>query len=217
MTDRRVFEIGLPRMGSKSLTIAMHELGWKSAHGPNTVKEAKSLRHHIAYGTLTDALVFQRYEFVGQMTPWYAVLAETFPEAKFILLTRRFHSWYRSCVRHWRKRLDKIVQAADGSYEYAAVWRLSVFGQVAATKTAFRRTYNNHIADVVRYFGESDKLLTMNICSGEGWDRLCPFLGVDILDTPFPKQRKGLRPNMLLGREPVDDEQWPCQQRKRSQ
>ena len=27
----------------------------------------------------------------------------------------------------------------------------------------------------------------MNICEGDGWEMLCPFLGTDIPDVPFPK------------------------------
>ena len=27
----------------------------------------------------------------------------------------------------------------------------------------------------------------MNICDGDGWEVLCPFLGKDIPNVPFPK------------------------------
>jgi hypothetical protein len=37
------------------------------------------------------------------------------------------------------------------------------------------------------YFRERpDDLLVLNICAGEGWERLCPFLGQDVPGIPFP-------------------------------
>jgi Sulfotransferase domain len=34
----------------------------------------------------------------------------------------------------------------------------------------------------------------MDITNGDGWDKLCPFLGLDIPDTPFPKSNVGAAP-----------------------
>lgn len=37
------------------------------------------------------------------------------------------------------------------------------------------------------YFaGRPEDLLIMDICAGDGWEKLCPFLGFEIPETPFP-------------------------------
>jgi Sulfotransferase domain len=44
-----------------------------------------------------------------------------------------------------------------------------------------------HHRDIKRYFStRPDDLLEMNIIAGEGWDKLCPFLGVPLPSVPFP-------------------------------
>ena len=42
--------------------------------------------------------------------------------------------------------------------------------------------------EINTYFkNRPNDLLVMNICEGDGWEMLCPFLGTDIPDVPFPK------------------------------
>ena len=42
--------------------------------------------------------------------------------------------------------------------------------------------------DVLSYFRDrSDDILILDIISGDGWEKLCPFLDRDIPDVPFPK------------------------------
>jgi hypothetical protein len=41
--------------------------------------------------------------------------------------------------------------------------------------------------EVPRYFhGRDEDLLKINICAGEGWHRLAPFVGSEIPDCAFP-------------------------------
>jgi hypothetical protein len=35
-----------------------------------------------------------------------------------------------------------------------------------------------------------DQFLELRICEGEGWEKLCPFLDVDVPDFPFPYENK---------------------------
>jgi hypothetical protein len=51
----------------------------------------------------------------------------------------------------------------------------------------FVAAYARHHADVRRYFrGRPDDLLEMNILEGDGWEKLCPFLGIPVSSEPFP-------------------------------
>jgi hypothetical protein len=44
-----------------------------------------------------------------------------------------------------------------------------------------------YLADLDRYFAKRPgDLLVINIPAGDGWEKLCPFLGVPVPDLPFP-------------------------------
>ena len=48
-----------------------------------------------------------------------------------------------------------------------------------------------HRGEVLAHFeGESDRLLIMDICRGDGWEVLCPFLGVPTRDGLFPHENQ---------------------------
>jgi len=50
--------------------------------------------------------------------------------------------------------------------------------------------YDTYIKQVTCYFKDKDNLLMLNICDGEGWEKLCPFLDISIPDAPFPNINK---------------------------
>jgi hypothetical protein len=50
--------------------------------------------------------------------------------------------------------------------------------------------YDTHRANVISYFKDRPgDLLVMDVCGGEGWEKLCPFLGLAIPNVPFPHVR----------------------------
>ncbi len=47
--------------------------------------------------------------------------------------------------------------------------------------------YSQHSQEVVEHFaGRDNSLLIMNLGNGDGFEKLCPFLGVEIPAEPFP-------------------------------
>jgi len=60
--------------------------------------------------------------------------------------------------------------------------------QTSADKFGLDDNYEKHINNVVKYFdlAGSEKLLMIDVCGGEGWDKLCNFLGKEIPSQPFP-------------------------------
>jgi hypothetical protein len=50
--------------------------------------------------------------------------------------------------------------------------------------------YDTYIKQVTCYFKNRNDLLMLNICDGEGWEKLCPFLGTNIPDVLFPNINK---------------------------
>ena len=62
-----------------------------------------------------------------------------------------------------------------------------IYGANIFERERFADVYNRHADDVRAYFRGADNFLEVNICGGEGWERLCPFLGKPTPDEPFPK------------------------------
>jgi hypothetical protein len=54
-----------------------------------------------------------------------------------------------------------------------------------AEKLARRRV--EHEREVEAFFADApQRLLVLDICAGEGWEKLCPFLGRPVPRQPFP-------------------------------
>jgi hypothetical protein len=53
------------------------------------------------------------------------------------------------------------------------------------------RGYYRHTLDVLDYFEHRmHDLLIIDVTAGEGWELLCPFLGVPVPNRPFPWSHK---------------------------
>ena len=50
--------------------------------------------------------------------------------------------------------------------------------------------YVKHHDGVMRYFEGRNDLLVMNIVEGDGWNKLCGFLGRPLPDVPFPHKNR---------------------------
>ena len=53
----------------------------------------------------------------------------------------------------------------------------------------YKKKYLDYNARVISEI-PPDRLLVMDIPAGDGWEKLCPFLGVPIPDAPFPHAYK---------------------------
>ena len=80
MTKQKIFIIGLPRTATTSVCVAMLELGFKTAHTAYTNQAMNDAQ------VIADTPVFCDYQ----------LLDKTYPNAKFIYLTREFSSWLPS-------------------------------------------------------------------------------------------------------------------------
>ena len=65
---------------------------------------------------------------------------------------------------------------------------LRFFGETCPPDGALRR-YREHRARVLEILADEQHVLRLNVCAGEGYERLCPFLGVPVPDEPFPWTR----------------------------
>jgi hypothetical protein len=180
--DRRlVFGIGLNKTGTSSLDKALKILGYRSLHwgGPETralvqraIAEDKPLLHYL--DPRIDA-----FSDVGTITNHFELADRQYPGSRFILTVRDIDAWVDSRRRHVEKNRER---KASGAYH-------GTFLEIDVE--AWAAQYRAHEARVRAHFvGRADDLLTLDITGGDGWGRLCAFLGHPVPDTPFPSENR---------------------------
>ena len=163
---QKVFGIGLSGTGSHSLVAALKTLGYRSKHCPKRIEQFDE------YDALADIPVSGRFEFLDLV----------YPKSRFILTTRDLEGWL---ANRRKKRSDDRPRGL-----WALEARFNTYGRIETDfdEMALTTCYWRHHDRVARYFaGRPEDLLTLDIVGGEGWEQLCPFLGMEIPDRPFPK------------------------------
>jgi hypothetical protein len=111
-----------------------------------------------------------------------------FPDSKFVLTTRSTESWLQSMERSHIHNPHPI----DGHHDRIAR-RMAIYETVGYDEPVLSQSFHRHHAEVRRYFAaRPDDLLVLNVAAGEGWERLCPFLGVPAPTDPFPALNQGV-------------------------
>lgn len=195
MIGAKVFGIGFHKTGTSSLRAALQQLGYRVA-GTMSIRdpdlsEAKLLEQARCLLTSYDAF---------QDNPWpllYRQLDDWCPGSRFILTLRPLDEWVQSVVRHFGER-DTAMRA----------WIYGV-GHPAGHEDIYRERHARHVRDVREYFdGRPDDLLELRITEGEGWDRLCPFLGHDVPVAPFPHSNPASERESVRARWSTRGREW---------
>jgi hypothetical protein len=177
----KIFCIGLNKTGTSSLHRALETMGFRSLHfgGPavrQTIQRADSEGRPL----VEDFDEYDAFSDILYLSQRYAQLDRQYPGAKFILTTRPLDDWLASRRRHVERNVEL---KARGLYDR---------GFVTVDLDAWRAEYEEHHARVREYFAERpDDLLEMDITNGDGYDRLCPFLGVAVPGSEFPWRNQG--------------------------
>ena len=172
MNNVKVFCIGFHKTGTTTLAVALTELGY-NVTGPNGIDDS-----NISANALPMAFeLVKRYD-AFQDNPWPVIFKDVdikFPGSKFILTVRTPESWINSQVTHFGTRATPMRE-----------WVYGV-GCPEGNETIYLDRYNNHNKEVMEYFNDRpDDLLAMDLSQGDGWDKICAFLGKEMPDTPFP-------------------------------
>lgn len=181
MDQAKIFGIGLNKTGTTTLAWCGESLGFRVARCD------RDLLRDLVINRNFDRLnhVVSRYNLF-QDWPWplfYRKLDEMFPGSKFILTVRRDEkTWLESLKRH-AIRKHPTNHSRNLAYGYSFPH---------GREQEHLRIYRKHNADVRAYFKERRNDF-IELCweNGDGWDRLCRFLGKDIPDVPFPHANKG--------------------------
>jgi Sulfotransferase domain len=181
--QRKVFAIGLSKTGNSSLTEALNQLEIRALHYPHdgrTYDELRRGRYRLSILEEVDAIVDM------PAVAFYRQLDAEYPGSKFILMVRELEDWLRSAEVHWRLMEGWMRDDAEFRRMHEFLSR-SIYGATDFDRRRFAARYREHEAEVRRHFaGRPDDLLVIDICGGEGWETLCPFLDKPIPRSPFP-------------------------------
>jgi hypothetical protein len=184
-----VFCIGLVKTGTTSLLRALNTLGWPGCNDIPLMDEAwATWRKNLGMTKIIpepfDTLVGKYRAFAQNPVSlnWQKLFMH-YPEAKYILTVRDINDVIASMMINvaYNRRHPNPEQVA-------ARWK-------HLNSQQDEQFYEEHARKVQdRFFGASSvsadpvtqSLLVMDISKGDGWDKLCPFLGVDKPDLEFP-------------------------------
>ncbi|MEQ9302229.1 MAG: sulfotransferase [Cyclobacteriaceae bacterium] len=182
MDRPKIFGIGLSRTGTTSLNKALQVLGFHSIHWTNPhTKDLIGGSDYFQFDAFTDITTSYNFE----------ELYRRFPNAKFIYTPRAVADWVRSMEVHHRnyRGISDIAQLnnannMDRFRGKASMIASQLFTQYSSWKVAYEIFH-----DRVNSFFESNnrnRLLVLDVCGGEGWEKLCGFMDVTVPDVEFP-------------------------------
>lgn len=188
----KIFGLGLSRTGTSSLNVALNMLGISTIHFPID----RTTYREMITGTYKLSIL-EKYDGITDITtvPIYPQLDHHYPGSKFILTTRDLQTWLKS-IEKWftnAKRLKRLqrnnLNGAMRRFIRAATYGIYQFNEERMTYV-----YNQHVESVKSYFKDRpESLLIMDIVGGDGWGKLCPFLGLEPPDSPFPNWQANKR------------------------
>ena len=172
VVSTKIFCIGFHKTGTKSLAAALRTLGYRVT-GPNGVRDPDIEKNAfvMAYSLVENYDAFQD-------NPWpiiYKELDTKYPNSKFILTMRDSESWIRSQVRHFGRRETPMRK-----------WIYGV-GCPKGNEKIYIKRFEDHNREVINYFKDRPQdFLILDLTQGDGWEKLCPFLGAETRNSPFP-------------------------------
>lgn len=174
----KIFCIGFNKTGTVSLYSALNQLGFKGIHGAwsnhkkveKALVENKKLLHYFPDN-------FTHFSDLDIIKDNFKILDYQYPKSYFILNTRDRGKWLVSR----RKHLEDYHKNMHNN-KYAKTWEW-----VTKTEEEWLQEWDNHHTDVIDYFEGKKNLLVIDITSGDGYLKLCNFLGVPERKEAFPK------------------------------
>jgi hypothetical protein len=170
----KIIGVGFQKTGTSSLREALCILGYRVKDTSNRPLIP------ILKGKYDRVLRMIRDFDAVEDTPWYMIYKELdvrIPGSRFILTIRDEDSWYDSVSRH-------IGLLRNPAHEW-------IYGRGKGLPREDRENtlsvYRKHNREVAEYFQDRPgDLLVVDFTTGDGWEKLCNFLGDPVPDVPFP-------------------------------
>lgn len=185
----RIVGSGLGRTGSFSLKLALEQLGFGPCHHMVEVfghPESMPLWIAAGEGRPDWDAIFEGYvSAVDYPTAAYwRELAAHYPDAKVIHTERDPDSWFDST----QATIFAPGSFADNPPPHIKPFFESFIGSMAGHihDRAFMTEHFRRNSEAVWASIAPERLFVMQV--GEGWDRLCAFLGVPVPDAPYPRE-----------------------------
>ena len=178
----KVFCIGFHKTGTTSLKMALTELGYRVT-GPFGRRD-RNIGETVEDQAREIAARFDAF----QDNPWpviYRFLDREYPGSKFILTMRPSEKWIASVVDHFGKSAPPMREWIYGPG----------MGNPTGNESVYIERYERHNREVLDYFKDRpEDFIVFDISAGDGWEKICTFLGHSVPATPFPwKNSKAMR------------------------
>ena len=181
MKKTKAFCVGFQKTGTTSLERALQTLDYSVAGVFGRQLTFEEFRSTFVEAGLKIAA---EHDAVQDM-PWPLMFREldaAFPGSRFILTVRDTDKWYNSIASHFGDKPYHITQNTYGEDAPCPVGH----------EERFKQVYEAHNRAVLDYFKDRpDDLLVMDLERGDGWEVLCPFLGVPMSNKPFYRTNTG--------------------------
>jgi hypothetical protein len=195
----KIFCLGFHKTGTSSLAAALEKLGYATIHGDPRgswpgANEGRTFIEMFKQNNF-NLPTFQLFDAFSD-NPYFSIWREIYalyPDSKYILTVREDNAWLNSCVNYYGKRRVRPLRK----------W---IFGQHSdpakdeESRSAWMSRYRDHNAQILDFFSDKpDQFIKMDIAQGDGWNVLCPFLGIDPPDEPFPHKNLTRKPDKWAG------------------
>ncbi len=181
----RIFGIGMHKTGTNSLASALQMLKLDAAHWESSAW-ARNILHEVTGSATGRSHTLERHYALCDfpMAILYKKLDAAYPGSKFILTVRDEDNWLASVKAHWERNVDHWNRERDVHDVHKAV-----YGEIEFDETLFRNRFRRHNDEVREHFrGRLNDLLEMNMEHGDGWHKLCSFLGRSVPAVRFPSE-----------------------------
>lgn len=177
--DIKIFAVGLQKTGTSTLAISLQTLGF------STLNNNRKLYYAYLKGDTSGLKAY--YDRADGYHNWptpmvYRELYELYGErGRFILTVRKSpQAWLKSLKNHVLRRTPYSNRRHRLIYGYALPHGRE------AEHIAYYEAHNQAIRDFFREKGAEDQLLEICWENGDGWEKLCTFLGRPVPEVPIP-------------------------------
>ncbi|KAI1823872.1 P-loop containing nucleoside triphosphate hydrolase protein [Xylaria intraflava] len=206
--------LSAPRNGTLGLYRALKQLGYKPYHMVEALATGESAFKVMVDGTNADLYHDGKPYGREEFDKWFAdydVIIEmpsfmlrstlkAYPDAKFLLTERDPEKWATSYAntigaatvglrrfpmsvfKYFDGKVFQVIRFTGALTNY---WT-NGFGVSDEGRQALIENYKTYVSDVKRLV-PPEQLMVIKLEDGLGWKELCPYLGVPIPDTPWPR------------------------------
>ncbi|HEY1752052.1 MAG TPA: sulfotransferase [Caulobacteraceae bacterium] len=183
---------GLGRTGTKSMQTALGMLGFGPCHHMVEVfahPESMALWIEASEGKPVWDQIFADYSSMVDYpgAAYWRQLADHYPDAKVLHTVRDPDQWFDSTQATIFSPMNRSATVAsndDLRSRFFASWMGPLQPHLA--DRAYMTDHFRRHTEAVKAAIPPERLLVYEV--GEGWDRLCPFLGVPVPAEPYPSE-----------------------------